>query len=129
MKKHDKYALLMVILISLVFGAFLIFVNVSSRLDEVSNVVIDDVNLSMIDDGIYNGESDVSPVYIDINVEVVNHEIINIEINYKNVFIKDQDLELVINLIYDNQSLEFDYSDYDLYTSIALLNAVSNALS
>ena len=105
MSKHGRYALSMVILITLIFGVFLIFISVSSRLDEVSNMVIKDIDLSVIEDGIYEGESDVSPLYISINVEIENRQIKTISVKYHNVFVRDDDIEEIIKLIYDKQSL------------------------
>ncbi len=128
MKKHQQYAIYMVIGILLTFGAFLIFVSVSNGLDQVESTVIDEINLNDIDDGYYEGESNTSPVYVDLTVYVLNHRIEEITINYKNVFIKDLDLDLLIQQIYIEQSVKFDYASFDAYTSIAFFSAVSNAL-
>jgi uncharacterized protein with FMN-binding domain len=128
-KSHQKKALTMVILISLIFGSFLIFVAISSRLDDISNTIIEEISFTNVEDGTYNGISDTSPVFIDINVKIVNHEIRNIEVNYTNIFINDNDLNLLINEIYEKQSINFDHDAYDLYTSIALFDAVYNAIS
>lgn len=128
MKKHQQYAIYMVIGILLTFGAFLIFVSVSNGLDQVESTVIDEINLLEIDDGYYEGESNTSPVYVDLTVYVLNHRIEEITINYKNAFIRENDLDLLIQRIYIEQSVKFDYASFDAYTSIAFFSAVSNAL-
>jgi len=128
-KRHHKFAFLAVIFICLIFVVFLFFISLSTRLDNLSNYVIEDINISLIDDGIYRGESETSPVYIDLEVTIENHEITNLEIYYTNVFINEEDLLVVIDLIYQNQSIDFDVSSYDTYTVIALFDAVSHALN
>lgn len=129
MKRHHIYALLMMILISLVFAAFLIFISLSTRLDDLSHHEIKDINLQEIDDGIYHGKSNTNPVYIEVNVTVDDDEITDISVIDYNVFIDQEQLELVTNMVYQNQSIDFDISAYDTYTAVALLDAISHALN
>ncbi len=129
MLRSSKFALVTVTLIIAVFGAFIIFVSVSSRLDDVQNVVIEEIDLSNVNDGKYHGESNVSPVYIEIDIYIENHEITNIDVKYINMFINEEELNSLIELIYENQSFEFDYSEYDLYTRVALFSAVYDSLN
>ncbi len=127
--KSNKYAILSVVSFMLIFGIFIVFISVSSRLDEVQKYEIQQINLQDIDNGIYHGESDVSPVFVDIDLTIVDHEISDIHVNYSNIFVNPEELDVLIDMVYINQSIGFDIDNYDVYTAVALFDSIYNALS
>lgn len=127
-KQYQKNALYMVIVFMLVFSLFIGFVIISNNLDELSQLEIDDISLISIEDGTYSGTSDTWPVYIELNLEVVNHEITFINIIYTNLFVDMTDIDLLIVETYNLQIINFDISQYDTNTAIAYFSAISDAL-
>lgn len=127
-KKHFsllRTVLTIIILIILVIIG--IYVKVQSDLKELSTIEIQDVDLSKIKDGYYEGSYDVFPVSVEVNVFVKNQEIKDINI-LKHTNGQGSSAEKITELIIQSQSLDVDVISGATYSSKVIIKAVENAL-
>lgn len=95
--------------------------------NQVKSIVIHDVDLSGIPDGIYIGECNVTFIYTKVVVTVESGEIIDIEIlEHRNE--RGKPAEKIINDILEQQRIDVDAVTSATNSSIALKKAIENAL-
>ena len=126
MKKILKLSLVLITLFMLMAGGLLFFLN--RGLEVGSQLVVTDVNLSLLDDGVYRGNYDSGRWSNQIDVYVNNNQITKITI-VKDVMFKNPEVtdELFKNVI-DSQSLLVDAITGATVTSKAYLKSIEKAL-
>jgi len=102
---------------------------VSRGLEEGLNVDINPVDLSEIEDGVYNGRNDFGRWTNELNVKVENHKITNIEIEEDvKVAIPELSSKLFQKVI-EEQNTTVDAVSGGTVTSKAYLKSIENALN
>lgn len=127
MNKKILIGVLCVVLISVcVFiGRYLYTINRYKKM--ISEIVISDVDLLKVEDGIYKGSCDAIMVAADVSVTVADHKITNIHIEqHKND--RGQDAEKITDLVMTAQSLEVDTISGATNSSKVILKAIENAM-
>ena len=117
MKKATK--ILVIILVFLVvvgFGMFYFFQKIETSLSELSAIEIEDIDLTQISDGIYEGSYSVFPISVEVKVTVENNVITSIEI-IKHDTGQGQPAEVIIDDVLLEQSLDVDIIQGATYSS------------
>jgi uncharacterized protein with FMN-binding domain len=129
MKKAIKLIIVIVVVILIVIlVASVMFSKRAKGMDEyVNKFKISEVDLSEIENGLYTGAAEVGVVSVKVDVDVLDNEINNIKIN-KHFNGQGEPAEVIINDIIKNQSVKVDVISGATYSSIAILEAVGDAL-
>ncbi|HQE49583.1 MAG TPA: FMN-binding protein [Fervidobacterium sp.] len=130
MKKSTKILITVVMLISVVVGAFLISYmrSVQHYQNAVANISYENENASKIPDGTYIGECDVQFIYAKVEVTVKNGVIENIKLlEHRNK--KGASAERIVNKIMEQQCIDVDAVSGATNSSKVIKKAVDNALS
>lgn len=91
-------------------------------------IVISNVEIASIDDGIYTGEYTLLPVKVIVQVNIKNHKVHEIEIlEHQNGFGKKA--EIISDYIIKEQKLDVDLVTGATVSSKVILKAIENALS
>jgi uncharacterized protein with FMN-binding domain len=129
MKK--KLIIILVIIITLVSIGVLVISQilklVNQQMEDLVETTIVDVDLSTLDDGTYIGEVKTIPIRVIVEVEIFNHQIIEIRI-IEHRSGQGESGEMIINDILLNQSLNVDIISGATYSSRAIMIAISKAL-
>ena len=129
MKKRDIILLtLFVVGLILVAGGIYFYKATEKSLQELSDMQIEDIDLMVIDDGVYEGSYSAFPVSVEVKVTVQNHIITNIEI-VKHVTGQGQSAEVIIESVILEQSLDVDIILGATYSSKVILLAIQDALT
>jgi len=129
MKKATK--ILVIILVFLIVVGFSIFYfvqKIETSLSELSSIEIEDIDLTQIEDGVYEGSYSVFPVSVEVKVTVENNVITDIEI-IKHVSGQGQPAEVIILDVIAEQSLNVDVIAGATYSSKVILLAIKVALT
>jgi uncharacterized protein with FMN-binding domain len=128
LKKHfSVLGIIFVIIILIIFVLIVGYIKVQSDLKELTALEIQDVDLSQIEDGYYEGSYNVFPIAVEVNVYVKNHEIIDIKI-LKHTNGQGGSAEKITEHIMKLQSLDVDAISGATYSSKIIIKAVENAL-
>ena len=129
MKKAIKLIIVIVVVILIVIlVASVMFSKRAKGMDEyVNKFKNSEVALSEIENGLYTGAAEVGVVSVKVDVDVLDNEINNIKIN-KHFNGQGEPAEVIINDIIKNQSVKVDVISGATYSSIAILEAVGDAL-
>jgi uncharacterized protein with FMN-binding domain len=127
MKKNFKIAvsILIVLLLIALIGVFFI----SRGLKSGMNLVINDVNLSSLSDGMYNGKYNAGRWTNEMNVTIKDHKIIKIDVVKDVSFSIPEVTEAIISKVLEKQNTNIDVISGSTVTSKAYLKAIENALS
>ncbi len=94
---------------------------------EIASVVYDDINMDLIANGTYSGESELGPVFVQVEVTVQDNMINNIEIiEHRNGL--GRKAEPIIEDIIAKNSYEVDAINGATVSSEAIKSAVNKAL-
>lgn len=129
MKKRTKKILVgITITLALIVVAGFIFMNkANADLEQLSNMTIENVNLSSVEDGDYQGKYKVFPVSVEVKVSVANHKITDIIIE-KHFNGQGKPAEAIVDQVIATQSLQVDAISGATYSSKVILKAIENAL-
>jgi uncharacterized protein with FMN-binding domain len=128
LKKHfSVLGIIFAIIILIIFVLIVGYIKVQSDLKELTALEIQDVDLSQIEDGYYEGSYNVFPIAVEVNVYVKNHEIIDIKI-LKHTNGQGGSAEKITEHIMKLQSLDVDAISGATYSSKIIIKAVENAL-
>lgn len=127
MKKIFKIAvsILIVLLLIALIGVFFI----SRGLKSGMNLVINDVNLSSLSDGMYNGKYNAGRWTNEMNVTIKDHKIIKIDVVKDVSFSMPEVTEAMISKVLEKQNTNIDVITGSTVTTKAYLKAIENALS
>lgn len=101
--------------------------NLIDKMEELKNLEIGEVDLSVLDNGIYTGSYDGGLVSAKVKVTVKDHKIINIEIlEHDNG--RGEAAESIIDKIIEIQSLDVDVVSGATASSKVICKAIENSL-
>lgn len=126
MKKILKILAIIVIVIIVLIVCFGIFV--TRGLESGGNLVINNVNLSTLNDDIYIGEYDGGRWSNEVEVTIKNHKIININIINDVTFPMEEVKVSLFNNVIEKQNLDVDIMTGATVTCKAYLKSIENAL-
>lgn len=129
MKKRliKLFLIFIVILCIISLTGFFVFQKIEDNLESLSQIEIEDINLSSIEDGLYRGKYKVIPIEVIIDVRIENHLITEmILIKHSNG--KGELAEMILDDVMINQSLDVDLVAGATYSSLVILLAISDAL-
>lgn len=129
MKKKHLYILgsFLIVIALIIIVMVVFFIKSQSNLENLTSIGIQDIDLSKIEDGNYEGSYESFPVSVEVNVEVKNHEIIDIKI-LKHVNGQGGPAEKITEHIIEAQSLKVDAIAGATYSSMVIIKAVEDAL-
>lgn len=126
MKKLVKISLIILaILLISVSTMMFIFMN---GMDDAKAIQINSVDLSKVEDGVYQGRFDLTRWSNEIKVTVKDHKIIALEVVDDVMFKMDEVTKALFDRVIQNQSLDVDIETGATITSHAYLKAIENAL-
>ncbi len=125
LKKTGLIIFIIVVTLAAVITYFVVQIN--DNLDQLIEIPIVDVDLSLVEDGTYTGEYGQFPVSVVVEVEVVNHEIISLEI-LKHDNGQGGPAEAILNDVIEQQSIDVDTIAGATYSSKVILLAIKDAL-
>ncbi len=121
-------------IIILILGVLIVVLSggmgyITHGLGETEGLVINDVDLSTVPDGVYTGEFKGYRWSNTVEVTVQGHTIKEIKMVERQRFHLDGPVDAIISKIIENQSLAVDAVSGATATSNAILKAVENALT
>ncbi|MCK9217832.1 MAG: FMN-binding protein [Firmicutes bacterium] len=128
MDKKQKYlipvAILLLLFIIAISGAKPM---IEKNLKNLESLTLENIDLSSIEDGIYEGKYKVFPIAAEANVIVKDHKITEIEL-VKHDNGKGAAAEVITDMVIEKQTLEIDVITGATYSSKVILKAIENAL-
>lgn len=94
---------------------------------KVNSISVEEVDLSAISDGIYIGECSVDYIRAKVEVEVNEHQIVNIKL-LEHINERGEKAETIIDTIIEQQSIDVDAVSSATNSSKVIKQAVENAL-
>ena len=127
MKRKSIIILVVVLLIisAVVFG---VYKHVESSLESLKHIEIQDVDMSKIQDGVYNGSYAATLVSVEVSVTVKDHKITDITI-VKHSNGQGAPAEVITDSVIKSQTLQVDAVTGATYSSKAILLAIKDALT
>lgn len=128
MKRKYRLLIILVCIVVCIGLLFAYFVNrMNESLENLRTMEIPEVDLSTIDDGVYEGSFSTFPVSVIVNVTVLDHEITVIDIlRHDNG--KGSSAEVIVDDVISQQNLDVDIISGATYSSLVILFAVADAL-
>jgi uncharacterized protein with FMN-binding domain len=128
MKTRTKiFVTILVILMLMGLGIVYFIQKTETSLSELESLQIEDVDLALIEDGVYEGAYSVFPVSVEVKVTVLNHAITDIEL-IKHINGQGTQAEVIIEDVLLEQSLEVYLVTDATYSSKVILLAIKDAL-
>lgn len=118
----------LIVIVLLISIGFITYKIIDNNLKNLLTREIESINITEIDDGIYQGKYEVFPVSVELNVEVKDHQIIEIDI-LKHDNGQGKPAESIINSVIEQNSIDVDVISGASYSSRTILQAISNALN
>lgn len=125
MRKLFKVVFVIIALLIIIFTLFYFFTK--SKLTNLKNIQISDVDLATSKDGTYTGTFSAIPIEAEVKVTIKNHRIENIEI-VRHVTGRGKGAEIIASKVIEAQSLQVDTISGATYSSKVILKAIENAL-
>lgn len=133
-KKINLKKLLIFCVFGIVLMALLIGIGIYStvkimenKYPEVSGMIIKDINLSLIDDGVYKGEFSYGKSFYDVRVIIEKGKYRYIEVNSNREDKYSKRAEAIVERIIDEQSLNVEVISGATRSTKAILKAIENA--
>lgn len=126
-----KTIIILVIILAIIAGIAItvkiVIGNIESNLEELEYLVIEEIDLSTIEDGIYSGEYSALPVSAKVKVTVEEHQIKDIEL-VEHVNGQGSGADIIPAIVVEKQTLQIDTISGATYSSKVILKAIENAL-
>ena len=126
MKKRAKVIIAVVGIICVIAIGMFIAVSTSAK-EAASNITIQDIDVTGIADGIYEGHYEVAPVKVSVRVTVADEEIVDIVILEHETGLGGK-AEGIIDTVIAQQSLDVDTISGATVSSKAILKAIEDAI-
>ncbi len=128
MSKVMKIVLIILAVIILLAVVCAIFISqINKNLEELSDIPLDNVDLSVIPNGIYAGSYNAFPIAVEVEVKVQDNKIIAINlIKHRNG--QGKAAEAISEMVVNAQSLKVDAISGATYSSKVILLAIKDAL-
>lgn len=127
MSKSKKIIIFISIIILLGVAIGVYFVSKTADLNKIVEIAIEDVNLSNIKDGTYEGSYDAFPISVVVEVTVQNNEMTKIDL-IKHFNGQGEPAEVITDKVVQMQSLQVDAISGATYSSKVILLAIQEAL-
>lgn len=128
---NTKRKILIILIIAILIGAGLgakVIMDIQNEQKELAELNIQEIDLTKVDDGSYEGSYDSSLIKVKVMVEVKDHEISYIDlVQHDNG--KGAPAEEIIPEVIYTQSLKVDAVSGATCSSKAILKAIENALN
>jgi len=122
---------LIIVLVLLIIGiitGIIIARNATKNLDLLGKMEIEEINITLMEDGTYYGEYKVFPVSAKVEVVVRNGLLAEVNLLEHNHG-KGEKAEIIPQKVMDSQSLKVDAITGATYSSKVILKAIENALT
>ncbi|MCR4714039.1 MAG: FMN-binding protein [Treponemataceae bacterium] len=106
------------------FGCISLTISMKKSLAKIQNAEID---MNKVEDGNYNGHSELGPVIVDVAVEVENHKIKKIELLRHDCGL-GHPADEIVNTMVEKNTFDVDVISGATISSEIIKNAVNNAL-
>ena len=117
------------LLVMVAYGAYIfILAPIAGERNAVRNIEFQDIDLSLVADGDYRGEFGYGSNMYEVEVKVIDHKIVAIEVVKNRDSEHAKKAEGVIERVIDAQSVQVDVVTGATTTSKAILKAIENAL-
>ena len=126
MKASKIIGLILIIFILIAAGSIFYL---TRGLNKVNSIVINDIDIQKVEDGIYTGIFDIGRWSNELTVTVKNSKIDEIDINKTVTIEKEEITSEIINQVIENQSLKVDIVSGATVTSKAYLKSIEDALT
>lgn len=126
-KKKARMIIVLTIIVVVLLGIWGAMAYLQTNLERLSDVTIEKVDLSKINDGIYEGSYKSFPVAAVVNVTISNHTITEIEL-VKHSNGQGKAAEIIPGKVVKAQSMEVDIVSGATYSSKVILKAIEDAL-
>lgn len=126
MKKLMRYIFIFIIVVGLV--GFVAFKWIENNFNQLAKSEVEDIQLSSISNGEYNGVYQSFPIDVEVNVIVLDHKITKIDL-IKHVTGQGQSAEGILDDVVKQNSIDVDVISGATYSSKVILQAISNALN
>lgn len=125
MKRKKK--IIMILLCILLFVSIGVSLYLKTLVNDVNRIMVSNLNMANITDGLYVGEYSVTPVYVKVEVSVTEHKITSIKIiEHENGL--GSKAEKIVDEVIRQQVLEVDAVSGATVSSKCILKAIENAL-
>ena len=128
MKKKIIISIIAIVIFFAGIGLYKVIANMNQSLDTLTNMKIEDVDLSKISDGKYTGKYEMFPVSAVVDVTVKAHQISKIDL-IKHVNGKGAAAETIPDAVVKAGSLKVDAVSGATFSSKVILKAIENALN
>lgn len=123
-------------LLKVLLSLFIIFIVVAGGgmfyltrgLESGANLVVDDVSLNFLSDGVYKGKHEAGRWSNEVNVVVEDHKIVKIDLINDVRFSKPDVTKEILTRVINNQNINIDTISGSTVTCKAYLKAIENAL-
>lgn len=126
MKRIFKVIILIVLVIFVFIAGFTVITQ--NKLNKLVQMPVSNVALESIEDGNYEGNYNVFPVTVKLNVTVKGHKITEILI-LEHINGQGGKAEAIVDQVIEKQSLQVDIVSGATYSSKVILKAIENALT
>lgn len=129
MNKKTKTIIIVTAVVILLATAMVVFYfQFKESIKKIDELVINNVDLTTIEDGEYQGKCEYPPINVEVKVTVLNHQITKIVI-VKHDNGRGESANEITNDVIDSQSLDVSYISGATHSSKVILKAIENALS
>ena len=122
-----KKKILIILLCTILFVLIGASLYLKRLVNNVNSIMVSNLNMANITDGIYVGEYSITPVYVEVEVSVTEHKITNIKIIEHENGLGGKAEKIVDNVI-SRQSLEVGAVSGATVSSKCIIKAIENAL-
>lgn len=127
-KKHPILKTAAILLLVLVLAAGAAMAYMAKELAPLEQVVIPEADLSVVQDGVFEGSYKAGPVQVVLDVTVKDHQITKVDL-IKHVNGQGRPAEAILDQVIAAQSLQVDAVTGATYSSKAILLAIQDALA
>ena len=127
-KKHVIFLSVLILIIGATFTIVVVKSNIEANLEKLESLVVSDVDLTKVSDGIYTGRYSAFPVAAEVKVTVEGHKITGIEL-VKHDNGQGKPAEVIPAKVVKAQSLNVDIVSGATYSSKVILKAIEDALN
>ena len=125
MKKKKK--VIIILLCTILFVSIGVSLYLKTLVNDVNSITVSNLNMANITDGIYVGEYSVTPVYVKVEVSVIEHKITSIKIiEHENGL--GSKAERIVDDVISQQSLGVDAVSGATVSSKCIIKAIESAL-
>lgn len=126
-KKHPVLRILLVVMLLIVLAGAALMASMAKELAPLNDVVIDTLDLTVVQDGTYDGNYQAGPIDVALKVTVADHQITHIDL-IKHFNGQGGPAEAILADVIDAQSLQVDAITGATYSSKVILLAIEDAL-